>query len=100
MIIAYNIGGYHPRFGSGAMVTTFYPKVWEIEDISEFIEYVREFADEFFQFAKDNHIPPSHLTIFLTVRHHSFRIPLINVREYRQVWEETYNKKWKFDREL
>jgi len=70
--------------------------VWEVEDISEFIDDLRANLTTklLFRWCEETNIMPSSLALYVTVGEHNFTIRMINVREYRKMWEERYDIKW------
>jgi hypothetical protein len=94
--VAYNIG--YEGIGSG--ILTQYPIIWDC-DFQTFAKKIRQKGNtkDLFKWAKINHIPPSTLTLNLTIWYETeywhFTIKMINVREYRTYWESIYKKEWK-----
>jgi hypothetical protein len=94
--VAYNIG----YSGTGSGILTHYPTIWDC-DFPTFAKKIRQKGNikGLFKWAKDNHVPPSTLTLNLTIwyetEYWNYTIKMINVREYRKHWEKVYKKEWK-----
>ena len=97
MIVAYNIGSTFPLNVS--------PILLETESFKDLKEDLRrkDNIETLFEWASDNHVPPSKITLNITVREEAdedeywewkFIVRMINVREYRKHWEEVYQIKW------
>jgi hypothetical protein len=99
MTVAYNIGYYTPSLGSVGIITP-HPILREYENFSEFATEIRQQSEFIFNWSKEGHHIPSSIVFRVTVADHQFTIRLINVREYRELWEKRYSKKWTFDRDL
>jgi hypothetical protein len=95
--VAYNIG--YIGYGNSGVLNS-YPFVWDC-DFPTFAKKIRQKGNtkSLFKWAKSNHIPPSLLTLNITIWYESeywnFTIKMINVREYRALWEGVYKKEWK-----
>ena len=98
MIISVNIG-YSGPLGSG-ILTTFPQTFDQFKTFNEFKQMVKgsEDIETFWEWAKVDHIPPSHLCLFIRVddgdEYWEFKVHLINVKEYRDKWEKQYGP-WK-----
>jgi hypothetical protein len=99
MTIGLNIG-YHSKNIGTSGILTYYPNILEVDDFSELDFRDKETIDILFKWAEYYHVTPSSMVLYLTVGDHKFKIRMINVREYRQAWEDKYKTEWKFDREL
>jgi hypothetical protein len=97
MTVGMNIGCYSESLGAGSILTRF-PHVMENVDISLLIEDLRseEGISKLFEWATECHVTPSSICLYLTVDSHCFRVRMINVREFRQVWEAKYKTTWKW----
>lgn len=80
----------------GSGVLSYHPT--ELKDASEFIKGLRSRREitAILKWSTHFHVPPSSMAVFLTVKHHSFTIKMINVREYRKRWERKHKTKWKY----
>jgi len=98
MIVAYNIG-------CNCSPLNVSPIFLETESFKEFKKDLREKdnIENLYGWATVNHVPPSKITLNITIREDvdednywewEFVIRMINVREYRQHWEEVYQTKW------
>lgn len=98
MKIAYNIG-YSGHFGNG--VLNLKPYIWDEDNFKSLSDSLRkeETILDLFELAKNRHVPPSDISIFLQVLddkyEKGFIIKMINVREYRAYWEDKYKTIWK-----
>jgi hypothetical protein len=99
MIIAVNFGYYSPSFSTSG-VCRYYPVVIELDNFTQFSTDIRCQVEDIFKWAKDHDVIPSTVALFVTVGRHNFPIRMINVREYREMWESKYNTEWKFDRKI
>ena len=97
-IVAFNIG-YKGGVLNGS------PIIW-YENLMGFSKSIRlkRNIKMLFKWAKDNHVPPSTMRIYLTVIdgefETEFKFNLIGVREYKKHWEAVYKKKWFFPHPL
>jgi hypothetical protein len=98
--VIYNFGYNGPTGCSGTI--SHYPDIY-YGSISEFSKWIRqsENIESLFESAKKNHIVPSSLTIMMRIddeeQYWEYTIKLINVKEYRDYWENEYSKKWKLN---
>lgn len=94
--VVYNIG--YQGIGSG--VLTAFPQIWDC-DFPTFAKKIRlkKNIKGLFKWAKENHVPPSTLVLYIVIWHDDvyweYTIKMINVREYRSLWELKYKKQWK-----
>lgn len=89
--LSYNIGYYSKALGQSGILSL-HPLFANVSLLSE-LRTKRGIA-ALFSWAKDCHVIPSAITIFISIDHHSFTIKMINVREYRAKWEKKYKCKW------
>lgn len=97
--VVFNIG--YIGFGSSGILS-YHPFIWTDCDFKTFAKKLRQKNNtkQLFKWAKDHHVTPSSITIFVTViednTEWSYTIKMINVREYRAHWEKVYKKEWKW----
>jgi hypothetical protein len=94
--VVYNIG-YQ---GTSSGVLTVFPQIWDC-DFPTFAREIRQSdnIEGLFNWAKESHVSPSTLVLYIVIWHDDvyweYTIKMINVREYRSLWELKYKKQWK-----
>ncbi|MDB5032242.1 MAG: hypothetical protein JWP71_2963 [Mucilaginibacter sp.] len=91
-MIALNIG--YKQHEGGYSTLSNCPIFWD-EPVKSFLRNIRYKYNikTLFRWAKDYHVPPSLLCLFVTLdTGKQFKIHLINVREYKKHWDSIYKK--------
>ncbi len=90
---SFNIGYYSKALGQSGILS-YHPQ--QVDSVGDLLQDLRtkQTIKNLFNWSDERHVTPSSMTIFITCKHHSFTVRMINVREYRKFWEKKYKSVW------